>query len=165
MAEPFIGEIKIVGFNFAPKGWAQCNGSLLPISQNQALFAVLGTVYGGDGRTTFGLPDFRGCIPVHVGSGFVLGQKGGAPTNTLTIAQLPSHTHAFAAANPANTGADTGNLPGKNPSAPFYNGTPNTTMNPAAISNTGGSQPHDNMSPYLVLLFIIALQGIFPSRN
>jgi microcystin-dependent protein len=165
MSEPYLGEIKIVSFNFPPKGWTFCNGQLLPINQNQALFAILGTTYGGDGRTTFALPNLQGRIPVHVGDGITLGERGGETAHTLNISELPAHTHApvgstNAPAFPTAAGNIWAQFPGN-----LYNSTPNAAMNPACISPTGGNQPHENMSPYLVLNFIIALQGIFPSQN
>ncbi|HXZ29371.1 MAG TPA: tail fiber protein [Terriglobales bacterium] len=164
MGTPFLSEIKIISFNFAPKGWALCNGQILPINQNQALFALLGTTYGGNGQTNFALPNLQGRVPVHMGSGFTLGQVGGEAAHTLIISELPAHTHQ-AVGSPANPTlpSPAGNLWCANPS--LYNGSSNTAMNAADITSTGGSQPHDNMSPYLVLNFIIALQGIFPSQN
>jgi len=166
MSEPFLGEIKIVSFNFAPKGWAQCNGQLLPINQNQALFSILGTTFGGDGRVNFALPDYRGRIPIHVGQGFNLGQNGGQEFHTLTQSEMPQHFH-FVQAQPAAA-----NL--ADPSGSFLAdislkgyGPPQNLLSLAAtsVSNVGGSQPHENRQPFLVLTFIIALQGIFPSRN
>jgi microcystin-dependent protein len=165
MSTPFLGEIKIVSFNFPPKGWAFCNGQLLPINQNQALFSILGTTYGGDGRVNFGLPDLRGRTPVHVGQGIILGERGGEEAHTLIISEMPAHNH------PVNASSNTGSTP--NPSNAFWAGTAApaygsdslTAMAPQSISNTGGSQPHLNLSPYLVLNFCIALQGIFPSQN
>jgi microcystin-dependent protein len=164
MSEPFLGEIKIISWNFPPKGWAFCNGTLLPINQNQALFSILGTTYGGDGRITFGLPNLQGRNPLHVGDGIVLGEMGGETAHTLNISELPAHTHVPVGANtaPALPGA-TGNLWANNPT--YYNATSNVAMNPACITATGGNQPHENMSPYLVLNFIIALQGIFPTQS
>ncbi|MEO8436270.1 MAG: tail fiber protein [Pyrinomonadaceae bacterium] len=176
MGTPFLGEIKIVSFNFPPKGWAFCNGQFLPINQNQALFSILGTTYGGDGQTTFALPDFRGRIPLHVGSK-TLGERGGEAVHTMTISEMPTHTHV---PNASNT---SGNLPfpaagspvvqhniwaisTQNPyESPASPGFAAAAMNPGSVSNTGGSQPHENRQPYLVLNFIIALQGVFPSRN
>lgn len=165
MSEPFLGEIKIFSFGFAPKGWALCNGQLLPINQNQALFALLGTTYGGDGRTTFALPNLQGRVPFHMGGGFTQGQSSGEAAHTLTISEMPAHTHLpVGNSNNASVASPAGNL-WAGSSGGGYLPTANTTMNPASILPTGGSQPHDNMSPYLVLNFCIALQGIFPSRN
>lgn len=165
MSEPFLGEIKIVSFNFPPKGWALCNGQLLPINQNQALFSILGTTYGGDGRVNFGLPNLQGRMPVHVGDGIVLGEQGGETAHTLNISELPAHNHVAVGSNNAPSGLASGNLwatfSGTSPYATASTG----AMDPSCILPTGGSQPHENMSPYLVLLFIIALQGIFPSQN
>lgn len=166
MSEQFIGEIRAFSFGTAPKGWAQCNGQLLPINQNQALFALLGTMYGGDGRVTFALPDFRGKTPMHVGPGFTQGQSGGEESHTLTVAELPSHTH------PVQGSADSATVPNPNqavwaaePSNPFSSRAPNTPLNASAIGAAGGNQPHENMSPYLTINYCIALVGIFPSRN
>jgi microcystin-dependent protein len=167
MAEPFLSEIKIVSFNFPPKGWALCNGQLLPINQNQALFSLLGTTYGGDGRVNFALPNLRGQVPIHVGNGHTLGEKAGSTSVTVNIQQLPNHTHALngTSNNSVNTPANTTVL-GKSAPQAAYGGPANlVAMNPQSIGNVGGSQPHNNMMPYLVLNFIIALQGIFPSRN
>ena len=165
MSTPFLSEIKIVSFNFAPKGWALCNGQLLPINQNQALFALLGTTYGGDGRVNFGLPNLQGRIPTHVGDGFILGEVGGEIRHTLNISELPSHTHTPTGndTDPPTASGAAGNLWGH--VTGYYAASSNAAMNPAGVGNTGGSQSHDNMSPYLVLNFIIALQGIFPSQN
>ncbi len=165
MSEPFLGEVKIISWNFPPKGWAFCNGQLLPINQNQALFSILGTTYGGDGRVNFGLPNLQGRSPVHVGNGIALGELGGETAHTLNISELPAHNHVpVGSTDQANLTAATGHLWGSDSSNPF---TPsaNTTMNPVCLAATGGSQPHENMSPYLVLNFVIALQGIFPSQN
>jgi microcystin-dependent protein len=164
MSEPFLGEIKIISWNFPPKGWTFCNGQLLPINQNQALFSILGTTYGGNGQTTFGLPNLQGRTPFHVGNGIVLGQLGGETSHTLNISELPAHTHTptGSSANPTLSSA-AGNLWAVN--SKLYNPTSNNSMNPACIGVVGGNQPHENMSPYLVLNFIIALQGIFPSQN
>jgi microcystin-dependent protein len=167
MAEPFLSEIRIMSFVFAPKGWALCNGQLLPINQNQALFSLLGTTFGGDGRVNFALPDLRGRTPIHVGSGHTLGERGGEQAHTLSIAELPTHTHVL------NASSTTGNAPV--PSGPSGNilasspnqiyGPPNnlTALNTASVTNVGGSQAHLNMQPFLALSFCIALQGIFPS--
>lgn len=165
MAEPFLAEIRIASFNFPPKGWAFCNGQFLPINQNQPLFSLLGTTYGGNGQTTFALPDLRGRAPFHEGSGFTLGQAGGAQSHTLTMSELPAHVHfANAATGDGDVPIASGNMFGA-----FNNGygapAGFTPLNPATISNVGGSQAHNNMSPYLVLNFVIALIGIFPSQN
>ena len=166
MPEPFLSEIRIFAFNFPPKGWAFCNGQLLPINQNQALFALLGTTYGGDGATTFGLPDLRGRAPIHFGSSFNLGQRGGEEAHTITMSEMAAHTHQVRASGngptvtpPANNFWSTGT--GFTP----YGTTGDVAMSPTCITNTGGSQAHENRSPYLVLNFCIALQGIFPSQN
>jgi len=163
MSEPFLGEIKIISWNFPPKGWAFCNGQLLPINQNQALFSILGTTYGGDGRVNFALPNLQGRSPVHVGNGISLGELGGQTAHTLNISELPTHNHV----PNANSGAATvGTIAGNFwSSTGKYTPASNNAMNPACILPIGGSQPHENMSPYLVLNFIIALQGIFPSQN
>lgn len=166
MSEPFIGEVKVISFNFAPKGWAFCNGQVLPINQNQALFSLLGTTYGGNGQTTFALPNLQGRMPLHVGNGFNQGQSAGETAHTLTVAEMPAHTHSGSGNTAANAAAVANNFWAANSLSSYATGaSPNTTMHPSAIGNAGGSQPHDNMPPYLVLNFIIALQGIFPSRN
>ena len=166
MPEPFLSEIKIVSFNFPPKGWALCNGQLLPINQNQALFALLGTVYGGNGQTNFALPNLRGRVPVHEGNGHNLGEAAGSTSVTVNIQQLPTHLHFVEA---SGTAADTkaaanhvlGLVAGRNYTDPAAL----ETLGPTIVTSIGGSQPHNNMMPYLVLNFIIALQGIFPSQN
>jgi microcystin-dependent protein len=165
MSEPFLGEIKIISWNFPPKGWTFCNGQLLPINQNQALFSILGTTYGGDGRQTFGLPNLQGRMPVHVGNGIVLGELGGETAHTLNISELPAHNHVPNGANVASDAASAGNNQWCNNTNNIYNSTGGNSMLPACITATGGSQPHENMSPYLVLNYVIALQGIFPSQN
>jgi microcystin-dependent protein len=166
MADPFLSEIRIMSFGYAPRGWAMCNGQLLPINQNQALFSLLGTVYGGNGQTTFALPDLRGNVPIHVGSGFTLGQKGGEQSHTVTMSEMPLHTHVGNAASIDGTVViPTGNFLARSASqlyAPPNNLTP---MSPGTVTNVGGSQAHLNMQPFLVLNFCIALQGIFPSPN
>ncbi|MDQ3981172.1 MAG: tail fiber protein [Actinomycetota bacterium] len=165
MAEPFLSEIRIMSFNFAPKGWAFCNGQILPINQNQALFALLSTTFGGNGQTTFALPNLQGTSPIHVGGGFSLGAKGGESAHTVSIQEMPQHIHFWQASSQnANQGAAAGAVLGRgnNLYAPASN---LTSIQPATIANTGGSQPHNNMQPYLVLNFCIALQGIFPSPN
>jgi len=170
MAEPFLAEIRIMSFVFAPKGWALCNGQLLPINQNQAMFSLCGTTYGGDGRVNFALPDLRGQVPIHFGSGHTLGEKGGAQSVTLTISQSPTHTHVL---NASATQADQATV--------VTNSVPNilaavvgnqyappaslTTLIPDTVTSVGGSQAHLNMQPFLTLSFCIALQGIFPSQN
>ncbi len=165
MSSPFLGEIKIISWNFAPKGWTFCNGQFLPINQNQALFSLLGTMYGGNGQTTFALPDLRGRVPLHVGDGFIQGQAGGQEFHTLTISELPAHNHFVNAVNgTATTEAPAGNFLATNPAA-LYLTTPNTTLKPSTVTNFGGSQPHENRQPFITLNFIIALIGIFPSRN
>lgn len=170
MAEPFLSEIRLVSFNFAPKGWAMANGQFMPINQNQALFALLGTTYGGNGQTTFALPDYRGRVPIHVGPGYTLGQSGGAETNTLGITQIPTHTHfvrAFDDGTPANSNIPAGNLFANSKPNNMYQNAPGnvTPLSPSSVQNVGGNQPHQNMQPFLVLNFCIALQGIFPSQN
>jgi len=179
MSEPFLSEIKIMSFNFPPKGWAFCNGQFLPINQNQALFALLGTTYGGNGQTTFALPNLRGRTPIHFGGAHSLGEAAGSTSVTLNIQQLPQHIHQLQAKNAAadlvngaipgpakslaQAGAATANPP---PAVNLYaGGNPTTVLAPASCSNTGGSQAHNNMMPYLTLNYCIALQGIFPSPN
>ena len=181
MSDPFIGEIKLVSFNFPPKGWALCNGQTLPINQNQALYSLLGTVYGGDGVTTFKLPDLRGRVPLHFGQGIPLGAIAGEEQHTLTIAEMAQHFHVLQANNTtaatanANTPA-TGNALGQSVGVPseganfsvnIYNSTltNNAVAAPQMVGNAGGGQQHENRQPYLVLNACIALQGIFPSRN
>jgi microcystin-dependent protein len=164
MGQPFLGELRIMSFNFAPQGWAMCNGQFLPINQNQALFSLLGTTYGGNGQTTFALPDLRGQVPIHFGT-HTLGEKGGKPAHTLNMGEMPAHTHFLSAASDnADQPIFAGNLFGA--AAGLY-GPPNnlTTLVPQTITNTGGSQAHENRQPFLVLTFCIALVGIFPSRN
>ncbi|HET7461163.1 MAG TPA: tail fiber protein [Longimicrobium sp.] len=166
MSEPFLSEIKIVSFNFPPKGWALCNGQLLPINQNQALFALLGTRYGGNGQTNFALPNLRGRLPIHVGNGHTLGEAAGSTSVTVNIQQLPTHLHPLmGSTNSSGTTSDPTNAF----FAPVNNGygqpTSLTPLSPQTVTSVGGSQPHNNMMPYLVLNFIIALQGIFPSQN
>ena len=164
MAEPFLSEIRIFSFEFAPKGWALCNGQLLPINQNQALFSLLGTTYGGNGSTNFALPDLRSRAPIHVGSGFTLGQRAGEEAHTLTIQELPAHTHQMSGSgNGPTVTAPTNNFFSTGTGFSPYAATANVAMDLTCISNVGGSQPHENRSPYLALNFCIALQGIFPS--
>ncbi|KJV06154.1 phage tail protein [Methylocucumis oryzae] len=166
MAEPFLSEIRIMSFNFPPRGWAFCNGQLLPINQNQALFSLLGTNFGGDGRVNFGLPDLRGRVPMHVGSSHSLGERGGELNTTLSIAELPEHTHtAYASGVNATAAIPTSSLTLAN--SVNYDAyrplTTATTLAAGTVSNIGGSQAHLNMQPFLTLNFCIALQGIFPS--
>jgi microcystin-dependent protein len=168
MAEPFLAEIRIMSFDFAPKGWALCNGQLLPINQNQALFSLLGTTYGGDGRVNFGLPDLRTRVPIHMGSGQTLGQRGGEQAHTLVTSELPTHTHSLN----GSTGQASTNVPAtntvlstSNPQSVYGQAANLVAMAPAAIGNMGGGLSHPNMQPFLVLNFAIALQGIFPSQN
>ena len=166
MSEPFLGEIRMFGGNFAPRGWAFCNGQVLSIAQNTALFSLLGTTYGGNGQTTFALPDLRGRAPIHVGQGFTLGQKGGQEFHTLLMSEMPAHNHfvigTTAAANTNNTSS---NLLAQSPGTPYRQLTNPVALNPANVTNVGGSQPHENRQPFLVVGMIIALVGIFPSQN
>jgi microcystin-dependent protein len=181
MSESFLGEIKIISWNFPPKGWTFCNGQLLPINQNQALFSIMGTTYGGDGRTNFALPNLQGRMPVHVGNGIQFGQMGGETAHALLGSEMAAHNHAMGANGSAGSGASNTPDPsgkilavsagsGGTPVAPFganiYSSAgPNAALAPGCVAGAGSSQPHENMSPYLVLNFIVALQGIFPSQN
>ncbi len=168
MAEPFLSEIRLFSFGFPPKGWALCDGQLLPIAQNQGLFSLLGTTYGGDGRVNFGLPNLRGRVPIHMGGGHTLGERGGEQAHTLAISELPMHTHsanatsiAATASNPATT-----RMPARASGANLYAAASNlTALDAQAIPSVGGSQAHLNMQPFLVLNFCIALQGIFPRQT
>jgi microcystin-dependent protein len=171
MADPFVAEIRIVGFNFAPTGWALCNGQLMPISQNTALFSLLGTQYGGDGKTTFALPNLQGRVPIHAGQGpgltdRAIGESGGAATVTLTAAEMPSHSHAIAT---TSAPADRSNPASSRFAAPadsvYTAQAANTATHPSTVGSDGGNQPHNNLQPFLVLNFVIALQGIFPPRS
>lgn len=167
MAQPYVGEIRMFAGNFAPAGWSFCDGQLLPISENETLFQLIGTTYGGDGQSTFALPDLQSRLPLHQGNGFILAQTGGSESVTLTVAQTPAHTHAYLATN--NTAA--GTQPANNVVAastgatvsPYGTDAPQTTLAGQAIGLTGGSQPHNNLQPYLCINFIISLFGIFPS--
>jgi microcystin-dependent protein len=168
MAQPFVGEIRPVPYNFAPRNWQLCQGQLLAISQNDALFALYGTTYGGDGISTFALPDLRGRVPVGQGLGYVMGQRGGAESVSLTISQIPIHSHAALSTDNAGVKtAPSGQLWATDGSGATaeYDLPPNATMHAAAIGNTGGGQPHENRQPFLTINFIVALFGIFPSRN
>lgn len=171
MAEPFLSEIRIFSFGFAPKGWAMCNGQLMPINQNQALFSLLGTNFGGNGQTNFGLPDLRARVPIHVGNGHALGETAGEYNHTVSINELPAHVHTSNATSDAHT-TNPENYQPLATDALFavvnnlYTGPANTTsLLPSTLANTGGSQPHANQQPFLTLNFSIALQGIFPSPN
>jgi microcystin-dependent protein len=180
MATPFLSEIKIISFNFAPKGWALCNGQLLPINQNQALFSLLGTTYGGNGQTNFALPNLQVRTPMHMGNSHLLGAVGGEISHTLTISELPNHIHFASGVNNSAVAGNAGRVPAGtkglaqghaatsdgNVTVNLY-GTGNVSeqFDPTAIGNTGGSQPHPNQQPFLTLNFVIALDGIFPSRN
>jgi microcystin-dependent protein len=166
--DPFLGEIRMFGGNFAPQGWATCDGQILPIAQNTALFSLLGTIYGGNGQTTFALPDLRGRLPVHIGGGLTIGQAGGSETVILTTTNLPAHTHAANAASAATTLSPAGQYwaadPGANV-APYAAAPDGRVMSGTAIGAQRGSQPHANMQPFLAVTFIIALEGIYPSRS
>jgi microcystin-dependent protein len=168
--EPFIGQIQMFGFNFAPRGWALCNGQLLSIAQNTALFSLLGTTYGGNGQTTFALPNLQGRVPMHQGNGGgltprVMGEQSGTETVTLISTQMPQHNHTVNAATNATSKNPSANLPGLTAAGSSYSPTASVQMSPTMINPSGGSQPHENMQPFLVVNFCIALEGIFPSRN
>ena len=166
MAEPFLSEIRVMSFNFPPKGWALCNGQFLPINQNQALFALLGTTYGGNGQTNFALPNLQGQVPIHAGNGHTLGERAGASSVTLTQTQMPMHTHLPNATTANGTvGTAQNNVYARALSNAYASPADLVAMSPDTVTNVGGSQPHNNMMPYLVLNFCIALQGIFPSPN
>jgi microcystin-dependent protein len=166
MAEPFLSEIRIMSFVFAPKGWALCNGQLLPINQNQALFSLLGTTFGGDGSVNFALPDLRGRTPIHVGAGHSLGQSGGAQAHTLSRSEMPTHVHQLSGTQQRGTTTEPNNAFPAQSLANLYGPPANlAAMYPGSVGNVGGSQAHLNMQPFLTLSFVIALQGIFPSQN
>jgi len=173
MSNPFVAEIRIVGFNFAPTGWAQCNGQLLPISQNTALFSLLGTFYGGDGKSTFALPNLQGSVAIHQGQGAglsqrFLGEQSGSPTETLITSEMPIHTHvATANISPATlgTGDNTTGFARSSGGSAYKGGTANVALDPTTLAISGSSLPHNNMMPYLTLNYVIALQGVFPARN
>ncbi len=168
MAEPFLAEIRMVGFNFAPRGWAFCDGQILPINQNQSLYSLLGTTYGGDGRTSFALPDMRGRTPTGFGQGSALGAKAGAETVTLTEAQIPAHTHVpQGSIEEASSGDPTGNVTATAEESVYatYAAASSVAMGAGMIANAGGGQPHDNMQPFQTVSYCIALRGLYPSRN
>ena len=173
MSEPFIGQIQMFGFNFNPRGWAQCDGQLLPISQNSALFSLLGTIYGGDGSSTFGLPDLRGRVPIHYGQGaglsnYQLGQRGGVEAVALIVSQIPAHNHVVTPRGNSAAGDDTnptGKFHGESDNIDLYANEGNSNMGAAVCGQTGGNLPHTNIQPYLTVNFCIALQGLFPSRS
>ncbi|WP_255512707.1 phage tail protein [Flavobacterium sp. GT3R68] len=171
--DAYLGEIRMFAGNYAPAGWATCDGQLLPIAQNTALFSLLGTMYGGDGQTTFALPDLRGRVPVHSGTGpglsnYQQGQAGGSEANTITVSQMPAHNHTILAVTAdGNQNVATNNLPANTKALDkeYSSANPDTTMNPGMVGNTGGNQPVNNIQPYLAVTYIIALQGIYPPHN
>jgi microcystin-dependent protein len=170
MSEPYIGEIRIFAGNFAPVGWAFCDGQLMPIAENDALFNLIGTTYGGDGQETFALPDLQGRLPLHQGSGFIIGQRAGVETVTLNGNQIPAHSHPLLATNdPAASASPSGNLLASLPAAgtqsAYGSTTPPGTIHASSVDLTGGNQPHDNVQPYLCLSFILSLFGVFPSQS
>jgi len=165
MSEPFIGEIRLAAFSFPPKGWSLCNGQLLPINQNQPLFALFGTQFGGDGRTTFGLPDLRGRIPVGFSMNNPLGRQFGEATHTLNVTELPPHAHVASVAASATVTTPTGTSYLAQPGKAAYAASPTTTMSAGSVASVGQSQAHQNMAPYTVVSYIVALTGIFPSQN
>lgn len=166
MAEPYLGQITIFSFNFPPRGWALCNGQILSIAQNQALFSILGTTYGGNGQTTFALPNFQGRVPLHFGNGVVLGQTGGEAAHTLIQSEMPSHTHpVYGSDDSAAFKTPANNLWAKTAVSSYYSSSGDVPLSQQAVRTAGGGQAHNNMQPYLTLNFCIALQGIFPSRN
>jgi microcystin-dependent protein len=170
MTEPFLGELRLLPYNFAPQGWATCDGQIMSIAQNTALFSLLGTTYGGNGQTTFALPDLRGRVPIHAGQGpgltnYTLGEVAGTENVTLTPGQLPPHGHTVSASGSATTKNPTNALPAVTGAGSSYGTTPDVQMNPGMVAGGGSGQPHTNIQPYLVLQWCIALQGIFPSRN
>jgi len=166
MSQPFVGEIRMFGGNFAPAGWMFCEGQLLPISENETLFNLIGTTYGGDGQSTFALPDLRGRLPIHQGGGFTLAETGGVEEVTLTVSQIPAHSHPMLASNdiPTQTSPQ-GNVTGQAATKIYRSGNPTVSLNPGSMGSTGGSQPHNNFQPYLCVNFIISLFGVFPSQT
>ena len=167
MSNPYVGEIRLFAGNFAPVGWALCNGQLLPIAENDVLFALIGTTYGGDGQETFAMPDLRGRVPIHMGQGYVIGEQAGGEQVTLTIQQIPNHNHSFLASGDVALSPDpSGNLVAEPPSLNlFFGDVATTALHPLSIQPVGGTQPHDNMQPYICLNFIISLFGIFPTPS
>jgi microcystin-dependent protein len=167
MAQPYVGEIRMFAGNFAPAGWMFCEGQLMPISENETLFNLIGTTYGGDGQSTFGLPDLRGRVPIHMGAGSVLAETGGVEQVTLTVSQIPSHSHPLLSSGVVgNDPNPTKNLPAESSAISLYqSGSPASAMAPQSVSATGGSQPHNNFQPYLCVDFIISLFGIFPTQT
>jgi microcystin-dependent protein len=167
MAQPYVGEIRMFAGNFAPAGWMFCEGQLLPISEYETLFNLIGTTYGGDGQSTFALPDLRGRVPIHFGNGFTLAETGGVETVTLTVSQIPAHSHPLlASSSPGTSNTPVGNLTAESASINTYiQDVTNSNMSPSAVSSVGGSQPHNNFQPYLCVDFIISLFGIFPSQT
>ncbi|HXO40346.1 MAG TPA: tail fiber protein [Thermoanaerobaculia bacterium] len=170
MAQPYVGEIRMFAGNFAPAGWMFCEGQLLPISEYETLFNLIGTTYGGDGQSTFALPDLRGRVPIHFGNGFTLAETGGVETVTLTVSQIPAHSHPFLGTRNSATDFAPSNtlVPGITVASTiteYGTDAPRTTLNPSSVTSTGGSQPHDNFQPYLCVDFIISLFGIFPSQT
>jgi microcystin-dependent protein len=167
MAQPYVGEIRMFAGSFAPAGWQFCSGQLLPISENETLFQLIGTTYGGDGESTFAMPDLRGRIPIHQGSGFILAETGGVEEITLTVNQIPAHSHPLRASTSPGTGSNPeGNVIAESPGiSPYIEDAPGVNLSAVAVSTVGGSQPHTNMQPYLCVNFIISLIGIFPSQT
>jgi microcystin-dependent protein len=164
MAQPYVGEIRMFAGNFAPAGWMFCDGSVLPISENEVLFQLIGTTYGGDGQETFRLPDLRGRMPIHMGNGFILAETGGAEAITLTVQQVPAHSHSLGGTNGVgHLSRPAGAVPATHRDHPAFDLSPTSPMSPLAVASAGGNQPHDNMPPYLCVSFIISLFGLFPS--
>jgi microcystin-dependent protein len=165
VSQPFVGEVRLVGFNFAPVGWSFCNGSIISISENSTLFQLIGTTYGGNGQSTFGLPNLQSRVPVHQGNGYVIGSTGGTEAVTLTLSQCPAHTHSLlASANPANSSTAAGNTVGAG-LVVYSTLPPETPMNASMVGSSGGNLPHNNLQPFLALNWVISLFGIFPSQG